>query len=143
VESLFIKEPREQRGIHCRFGMRGVIAEGHFDSSRNMVALVSGTRRWILSHPRECHNSYLLPVKHPSGRHSEVDWSHPDLGKFPHFAEMQGSEVILTPGEVLYVPAWWLHYIVNLDTNCQCNSRSGDSYVGLADLHSCGFKINI
>jgi hypothetical protein len=26
----------------------------HFDSSRNMVALVAGRRRWILSHPRVC-----------------------------------------------------------------------------------------
>ena len=26
---------REQKGIHCRFGMRSVIAEAHFDGSRN------------------------------------------------------------------------------------------------------------
>ena len=28
---LFIVEPHRQKGIHCRFGMKGVIAENHFD----------------------------------------------------------------------------------------------------------------
>lgn len=137
--SLFMKEPQESRGIHCRFGMRGVLAEGHFDASRNMVALVSGTRRWILAHPRECKHSYLLPLGHPSGRHTQVDWSDPDLEKWPEFRHMRGHEVLLTPGEVLFVPAWWIHSIVNLDINIQCNSRSGDSAIGMEDLAACGF----
>lgn len=139
VPGLFLKEPNEQRGIHCRFGMKGVIAEAHFDSSRNMVALLYGSRRWILAHPHECHNCYLLPPKHPSGRHSEVDWSKPDVKQYPLFDRMQGHEVILTPGDLLYVPAYWIHYIVNLDINCQCNTRSGDSLAGLQDVIDCGF----
>lgn len=140
--SLFMKEPEESRGVHCRFGMRGVIAEGHFDASRNMVALVSGTRRWILAHPRECKHAYMLPIGHPSARHSQVDWSSPDLEKYPDFVNMKGHEVILTPGEILNVPAWWIHYISNLDINIQCNSRSGDSEVGLEDLAECGFQMH-
>lgn len=35
VKSMFIVDPGEQKGIHCRFGMRSVIAEAHFDGSRN------------------------------------------------------------------------------------------------------------
>ena len=30
-DQLFIVEPHRQKGIHCRFGMKGVIAENHFD----------------------------------------------------------------------------------------------------------------
>lgn len=33
--TLYLGEPSEQKGIHCRFGMKGVIAENHFDASRN------------------------------------------------------------------------------------------------------------
>jgi hypothetical protein len=33
--TLYLGEPGEQKGIHCRFGMKGVIAENHFDASRN------------------------------------------------------------------------------------------------------------
>jgi len=34
-------------------------------------------------------------------------------------------ETILKPGEVLYVPSIWHHYIVSLTKNFQCNVRSG------------------
>ena len=136
---LFLKDPSQQHGIHCRFGMNGVIAEAHFDAPRNMVAEVAGTRRWFMAHPRECKHSYLLPLDHPSGRHTAVDWSKPDLKKYPLFRDLQVTEVLLTPGEVLYVPAYWIHSIVNLDMNIQCNSRSGNSKIGRPDLKPCGF----
>jgi hypothetical protein len=29
-QSFFIVDPKEQRGIHCRFGMPGIIAEAHY-----------------------------------------------------------------------------------------------------------------
>ncbi len=138
-KSLFLKDPSQQHGIHCRFGMNGVIAEAHFDAPRNMVAEVAGTRRWFMAHPRECAHSYLLPIDHPSGRHTAVDWSKPDLEKYPLFSDLQATEVLLTPGEVLYVPAFWIHSIVNLDMNIQCNTRSGNSKIGKADLKPCGF----
>jgi hypothetical protein len=41
-KQLFIVQPNQQRGIHCRFGMRNVIAEAHFDGSRNAIALIGG-----------------------------------------------------------------------------------------------------
>lgn len=65
-----------------------VIAEAHFDGSRNMVAMISGVRRWIMAHPNQCETMYLLPHGHPSGRHSDVDWSNPDLETFPEFPKV-------------------------------------------------------
>merc|ERR1711935_869200 len=65
-ESLYIVDPKEQHGIHCRFGMNGVIAENHFDGSRNMVALLGGERRYILAHPNQCNNLALYKKGHPS-----------------------------------------------------------------------------
>jgi len=66
-ESLFIIDPKKQRGVHCRFGMTGVIAENHFDGSRNMIALIGGERRYILSHPSNCINMALYPKEVRSG----------------------------------------------------------------------------
>jgi hypothetical protein len=138
-KSLFIVEPREQRGIHCRFGMRSVIAEAHFDGSRNSVAMVAGLRRWILTHPRHCKNMHMLQRPHPSARHSEVDWSKPDAIKFPNFPKVLANEVILQPGDVLFVPTVWIHYIVSLNVNIQCNTRSGIYHGYDADVRDCGF----
>jgi hypothetical protein len=35
--NFFITNVKDNKGIQCRFGMRGVIAEAHYDSGRNMV----------------------------------------------------------------------------------------------------------
>lgn len=137
--SLFMVSPKEQRGIHCRFGQSGVIAENHFDGSRNMIALMGGERRYILSAPSNCKGMHLLPKDHPSGRHSAVDWSNPDLEAFPRFSSVTSNEVVLQPGDVLYLPTQWFHYIVSLGTNYQCNTRSGRETGSDADIHACGF----
>ena len=129
--------PSQQKGIHCRFGMKGVIAENHFDGSRNQVVILGGERRYILAHPYECENLALYPKQHPSGRHSAVDWSEPDLEHFPQFKNAMGNEVVMQAGDVLYLPTNWFHYIISLDLNFQCNTRSGrtEDY----DMSSCGF----
>jgi hypothetical protein len=45
-------DPARHRGVNCRFGMKGVIAEMHFDSTRNFVVLLGGKRRYILGTPQ-------------------------------------------------------------------------------------------
>jgi len=138
-ESVFIVNPKEQRGIHCRFGMRSVIAEAHWDGSRNSIVVLGGMRRWILTHPGQCKNMHMYPNNHPSGRHSAVNWSAPDIKQFPNFAKVIGNEVILRPGDYLFAPTYWIHFIVSLNINFQCNTRSG-IYPGYNKyLRECGF----
>ena len=141
-ETLYLTDPQQQKGIHCRFGMKGVIAENHFDGTRNMIALLGGERRYILSHPRECQNLCLYPKEHPSGRHSAVDWSNLDLDKYPQFANAKSNEIVLQAGDVLYLPTAWFHYIVSLEMNFQCNARSGISYEYRDDMVQCGFGLS-
>jgi len=136
---LYMAEPDEQKGIHCRFGMKGVIAENHFDGTRNMVAIMGGERRYILSHPDQCENLCLYPKGHPSGRHSAVDWAHPDWDEFRHFRDARVNEVVLQAGDVLYLPTAWFHYIISLNLNFQCNTRSGVSNEYWPYIHDCGF----
>jgi hypothetical protein len=139
VKSLFIVDPSEQRGINCRFGMKSVVAECHFDGSRNFVAALGGMRRFILNHPDQCENLYLYPPGHPSARHSEVDWPNPDYDKYPKFATAQANEIITRPGDVFYLPIYWFHYIVSLNVNFQCNTRSGESDDYDKFISKCGF----
>jgi hypothetical protein len=138
-KSLFMVDPHEQKGIHCRFGMQSVIAESHFDGSRNMAASLGGLRRWILNAPDQCKNMHLLPKNHPSGRHSEVDWSKPDYERFPNFKNLQANELIVKAGDVLYLPTYWFHYIISLNVNYQCNTRSGISSENKEVIRKCGF----
>lgn len=139
TSNFFVPEPSLSKGVHCRFGAPGVLADAHYDGHNNMVASLAGTRRWILAPPAECRNGYLRPPGDPSARHSEVDFSAPDLEKYPRFGEMQGLETILTAGEVLYVPSFWIHFIANLDVNAQCNVRGAKARVGGDEVAACGF----
>lgn len=52
--SFFSFHPKEQKGIQCRFGERGVTAATHYDGGRNMVGMITGAKRYILSPPKEC-----------------------------------------------------------------------------------------
>lgn len=137
---LYLGNPKEQMGIHCRFGMKGVIAENHFDAGRNSIALLGGRRRYILSHPKQCPNLAMFPVGHESARHSQVDYTDPDVERFPEFAHALANEVVLEAGQVLYLPTYWFHYIVSLDLNYQCNTRSGNTDHYNQPIHDCGFK---
>jgi hypothetical protein len=136
-ESLFMVKPNQQKGIHCRFGMKNVIAEAHYDGSRNMAASLGGMRRWILAHPNQCQSLYLHSKGHPSARHSKIDWSKPEYEKYPNFGSAQVNEIILKPGSVLYLPTDWFHYIVSLNINFQCNTRSGSSHEYDRDISMC------
>jgi len=136
---FYIIEPKQQKGIHCRFGMKGVIAENHFDLSRNAITLLGGQRRYILSNPSECKNMNLLPRGHPSARHSAVDWSNPDLVNYPTFEKATVNEIVMQPGDVLYLPTNWFHYIVSLELNMQCNTRSGGERINREYVTECGF----
>jgi hypothetical protein len=137
--NLYLVQPEEQKGIHCRFGMTGVIAENHFDSSRNAIVVLKGERRYILSPPDQCQNLALFPKGHPSARHSAVDWSDPDLEQFPQFAQARSNEVVLQAGDLLYLPTRWFHYIISLSLNYQCNTRSGKSNHYKEPIQECGF----
>lgn len=75
---------------------------------------------------------------HPSARHSAIDWSDPDLETHPEFAAATGNEVILQPGESVFIPSLWFHHIVSLSMNVQCNTRSGLSMIHAEPIEKCG-----
>ncbi|KAL3911723.1 MAG: hypothetical protein SGILL_007169, partial [Bacillariaceae sp.] len=54
TKTFFVFEPEAQKGIQCRFGERGVTAATHYDAGRNMIAMMTGAKRYILSPPKEC-----------------------------------------------------------------------------------------
>ena len=57
--SLYMKETVgsfgsqvESKALNCRFGMKAVMATNHFDGELNFITVLSGERRYILSHPK-------------------------------------------------------------------------------------------
>lgn len=125
-ENFFVTNVAANKGIQCRFGMKGVIAEAHYDGGKNMVAMLKGAKRYILNPPSECKGlSLISDKKHPSFRHSTVDWSSEEDSLRSGFQNVKAIDTIVHQGEVLYIPSYWVHYITSLDHSIQCNTRSG------------------
>jgi hypothetical protein len=137
--SLFMVNPHDERGINCRFGMTGVIAETHYDFSRNWIFILGGAKRYILAHPKQCSNMELYPQGHPSARHSSINWSNPKEWHTGNLPKAQVQEVVLQAGDALYIPTAWFHFIVSLNRNYQCNARSGITNENKAAIVACGF----
>jgi hypothetical protein len=125
------------QGIQCRFGERGVTAATHFDAGRNMIAMVTGAKRYILSPPKQCPKLGIVPLRgNAMFRHSMINFGHINLMDDPdmpngekEWLEVSGGamslETVLKAGEVLYIPSHWFHYISSLQKSAQCNVRSG------------------
>jgi tRNA wybutosine-synthesizing protein 5 len=103
--------------------------------------MIRGRKRYILSHPRECPNLAMLRSG-PSARHSEANWSDPQSYK-ARMAQAQAVQVVIEAGDVLYVPHLWFHFIVSVETNIQCNSRSGAPRVHVPFIEQCGFPAQV
>jgi len=124
--NFFITNVGANKGIQCRFSMRGIIAESHYDSGKNMVLMIKGAKRYIITPPHTCKKLALITdVNHPSFRHSVIDWSDLDQARAHDFANVDAIDTIVREGEVLFIPSFWMHYIVSLQYAIQCNSRSG------------------
>lgn len=157
--TFFGFHPPQQKGIQCRFGERGVTAATHYDGGRNMIAMIIGAKRYILSPPNACPQLGIVPARrHPSYRHSmlnfgrmtlldnkdeKVDMSSREKEWLRIASKAPTLSTVLKSGEVLYVPSHWFHYIVSLQKSAQCNTRSGIhkagniNFGGLRDVEIC------
>jgi len=137
-KNFFVVDNRDFKGINCRFGMRGIVQEAHYDGKRNFVAMVRGRKRYVLLPPSECNKLSLFPHGHPSGRHSDVDWSDAAaVQRAGAMGDALATEAVISSGDVLYLPSNWFHYIVSQDATIQCNARSGISDVGKDAIAAC------
>ncbi len=87
----------------------------HNDLPLNIACVAAGRRRFTLFPPDQTPNLYVGPFEvTPAGRPvSLVDFTAPDLERFPRFA--QAAQVAQTaelgPGDALFIPSMWWHHV--------------------------------
>jgi hypothetical protein len=91
----------------------------HYDLPYNLAVVAAGRRRFTLFPPEQIHNLYMGPLDPtPAGQPvSLVDFERPDFERFPRFAQAwdAGEQVVMEPGDALYIPSMWFHHVEGLD----------------------------
>jgi lysine-specific demethylase 8 len=101
------------QSVNAWIGPRRTVTPLHTDPHHNLLCQVYGTKAVVLFPPSESANMYPFQTG-LSTNSSQVDARRPDLLQFPGFANAAGLRCVLRPGQVLYLPVGWWHYVESL-----------------------------
>lgn len=108
------------------FGTKNSATRMHFDIDYSNVFLshFMGRKHVLLFDREQAFNLYQIPFT----THSLVDFSKigdPEYSeKFPNLKKLEGYETVLEPGETLYMPSGYWHYITYVDSSFSVALRS-------------------
>ncbi|HTV86908.1 MAG TPA: cupin-like domain-containing protein [Dyella sp.] len=94
------------------FGPTGTITPFHHDLTNNFMAQVMGRKRVLLMPACE-----LAQVYNHEHCFTHVDGRQVDLARYPRMADVQMLSCVLHPGQVLFLPVGWWHFVEALDVS--------------------------
>ena len=100
--------------VNAWFGPANTISPLHYDPGHNLLCQVVGKKYIRIYDPSE--SSKLYPVEEGMcSNTSQVSVEDPQPELFPEFESAVYTECILSPGEMLYIPPTYWHYVRSLD----------------------------
>ena len=126
-----------RRFVYSFFGCKGSTTPLHYDIDMGHVlhTAMHGRRRVRLFAPDQSRALY----QHPFTVRSYVNLDQPDLAQHPALVRARGYEVILEPGQTLFMPSGYWHEFHYLEAGFGLSLRAGSSRLrdrvkGLANL---------
>ncbi|MFO0665279.1 MAG: cupin-like domain-containing protein [Polyangiaceae bacterium] len=103
-------------------GGAGNVTPAHFDVADNLLVQVRGRKKVLLWDP----SHYPLLSVNPTGTKGERqsmmgDMHAVDVERYPHFAKAESLSCDLAPGDMLFIPLAWFHYILTLEFSISIN----------------------
>jgi Cupin-like domain len=77
----------------------------------NLLAQIHGVKRLLIWDPKQAPLLYLNTFGEPNHGRSKPNLMKPDFDLFPLLKQAHALEVCLNPGDVLYIPEAWIHYV--------------------------------
>lgn len=105
-----------RRRTNLWIGPAGTCSKFHYDEDENLFWQLYGQKRFILAAPSATDNLYPTNRSWGDG-YSPVDPKQPDFDAFPRFAGVTCHEVVLEPGDLLYLPPGWWHDVTSLSVS--------------------------
>ena len=112
-------------------GSGGVVTPLHFDHCHTVISQVVGRKRVIVSPLDDSEHLYPRSVADGAPRTSRIDlgaWLRGDATQralYPDVARARLYETELTPGDLVYIPPGWWHYVEALEYSCSVSSWWG------------------
>ena len=100
--------------VNAWIGPEGTVSPLHYDRYHNLFCQVKGVKRVVLFSPEDSlypHSSHLLYNT------SQIDLESVDYVQFPQFRGCVGWVCDVKPGQVLYIPPKWWHFVRALDVS--------------------------
>ncbi len=116
--------PRRRLSFHLWCGPSGYVTGLHADLvDLNLLVHLRGRKHVTLFHPDQAPFLYVnTPDSVDGGLYSEVNVPDPDLGRFPLYEKASSTSVVLEPGDVLFIPRGWWHYVVGEEITLSANA---------------------
>jgi hypothetical protein len=108
----YLRPGEDGNGMFFWYGPKGTVTPLHHDLMNIFMAQVRGSKQVLMIPPDD-----LDVVYNNRGVYSLVDAGKPDYSRYPKFRDARIHELELGPGEVLFLPAGWWHYVRALDTS--------------------------
>lgn len=100
---------RQNNTSTVRMGFAEIQYALHWDMLPNFLVQVSGTKSVVLFHPlEESRLPWERNESHPHFRQGSL-WPRDDA--LDEYTDVRAMQVTLSPGDVLYIPPFWFHYI--------------------------------
>ena len=111
-----------RRFVYTFFGCKGATTPLHYDIDMGYVlhTVIRGRRRVRLFAPDQSTRLY----QHPFTVRSYVDLDRPDYPTYPALGLAQGFEVVLEPGDTLFMPAGYWHEFHYLEAGMGLSMRA-------------------
>lgn len=116
AEELFDYQ-RSLNAANLWISHRGVFTQSHFDELENFNIALEGRKRFVLA-PPGFREYYPRSVVRGFGDKSQAfDFDDVDARRFPRLVAKlaQRRELVLEPGQMLYLPLGWWHQAESLD----------------------------
>lgn len=94
------------------FGPAGTVTPLHHDTLMLLHTQVVGRKRWRFISPLQTPHLYNY-----TDVYSPIDLDRPDLHRYPRFNQATVLEVVVEPGETVYLPLGWWHQVTSLDVS--------------------------
>ena len=107
-------------------GSGGTRSMLHADLKDNFFVQTFGTKKVLMASPHDTPGVY--PFR-DNIVNSEVNPDQPDFERFPRFRDVDLLEATLAPGDMLFIPRGWWHYLRSLEPSISVNYFFGKPLV--------------